>query len=74
MRPNYFIFFWLLLYSPRPILVSIGGPGGPSSYHTLQTTILSIFPTHAQKEYCKVLERQGIYILSNLVLLFFENL
>ena len=37
-------------------------------------TILSIFRTHAQKEYCKVLETKGIYILDNLVLLLFENL
>ena len=37
-------------------------------------TILSIFRTHAQKEYCKVLETKGIYIINNLVLLLFENL
>ena len=37
-------------------------------------TILSIFRTHAQKEYCKVLETKSIYILNNLVLLLFENL
>ena len=35
--------------------------------------ILSIFRTHAQKEYCNVLETKGIYILNNLVLLLFEN-
>ena len=37
-------------------------------------TNLSIFRMHAQKEYCKVLETRGIYILNNLVLLLFENL
>ena len=37
-------------------------------------SILSIIRTHAQKEYCKVLETKGIYILNNLVLLLFENL
>ena len=38
-------------------------------------TMLSIFRAHAQKkEYCKVLETEGIYILNNLVLLLFENL
>ena len=37
-------------------------------------TILSIFRTHAQKEYRKVLESKSIYILINLVLLLFENL
>ena len=34
-------------------------------------TILSLFRTHAQKKYCKVLETKGIYILNNLVLLLF---
>ena len=37
-------------------------------------TILSIFHTHAQKEYWKVLETKGSYILNYLVLLLFENL
>ena len=37
-------------------------------------TFLSIFRTHAQKEYCKVLETKGIYIVNDLVLLLFENL
>ena len=37
-------------------------------------TILSIFRTHAQKEYSKVLETKGIYILNNFVLLLLENL
>ena len=37
-------------------------------------TILSIFRTHAQKEYRKVLEMKGAYILNILALLLFENL
>ena len=36
--------------------------------------ILSIFRTHAQKEYRKVLEMKGAYILNILALLLFENL
>ena len=36
-------------------------------------TILSIFRTHAQKEYCKVLEMKDTYILNTLALLRFEN-
>ena len=36
--------------------------------------ILSIFRTHAQKEYRKVLEMKGTYILNILALLLFENL
>ena len=37
-------------------------------------TILRIFRTHAQKEYRKVLEMKGTYILNILALLLFENL
>ena len=37
-------------------------------------TILSIFRTHAQKEYRKVLEMKGTYILNILALSLFENL
>ena len=37
-------------------------------------TILSIFLTHAQKEYRKVLEMKGTYIPNILALLLFENL
>ena len=37
-------------------------------------TILSIFRTHAQMEYRKVLEMKGTYIHNILTLLLFENL
>ena len=37
-------------------------------------TILSIFRTHAQKGYRKVLEMKGTYIPNILALLLFENL
>ena len=37
-------------------------------------TILSIFRTHAQKEYHKVAKMKGTYILNILALLLFENL
>ena len=37
-------------------------------------TILSIFRTHAQKEYRKVLEIKGTHILNILAHLLFENL
>ena len=37
-------------------------------------SILSIFRTHAQKEYRKVLEMKSTYILNILALLLFENL
>ena len=61
-----------------------GGGGGEASKNKLKdasfifsmtnVTILSIFPTHAQKEYRKVLEMKGTYILNILALLLFENL
>ena len=60
------------------------GLGGKASKNKLKdasfifsmtnVTILSIFPTHAQKEYCKVLEMKGTYILNILELLLFENM
>ena len=37
-------------------------------------TIFSMFRTHAQKEYCKVLETKGVYMPNNLLLLLLENL
>ena len=37
-------------------------------------TILSIFRAHVQKEYRKVLEIKGTYILNILALLLLENL
>ena len=65
-------------------LGSRGGGGGVASKNKMKDTsfifsmtkitILCIFRTHAQKEYCKVLETKGIYILNHLVLLLFENL
>ena len=69
-------------YCPKGIL---GLGGGGASKNKLKdasfifsmtnvTTILSIFRTHAQKEYRKVLEMKGTYILNILALLLFENL
>ena len=65
---------------PKGIL----GLGGKASKNKLKDAsfifsmtnvmILSIFRTHAQKEYRKVLEMKGTYILNILALLLFENL
>ena len=62
----------------------IFGLGGKASKNKLKdasfifsmtnVTILSIFRTHAQKEYRKVLEMKGTHILKNSALLLFENL
>ena len=61
-----------------------GGGGGKASKNKLKdasfifsmTNVisLSIFRTHAQNEYRKVLEMKGTYILNILALLLFENL
>ena len=68
---------------PKGIL-GLGGGGGKASKNKLKdasfifsmtnVTILSIFRTHAQKEYRKVWEMKGTYILNVLALLLFENL
>ena len=65
-------------------LKGILGLGGKASKNKLKdasfifsmanVTILSIFRTHAQKEYRKVSKRKGTYILNILALLLFENL
>ena len=78
--------FTRVVYLYNDVHLSKGhlGSGGEASKNKLNDTsfifsmtnitILSIFCTHAQKEYCKGLETKGIYILNNLVLLLFENL
>ena len=62
----------------------LGSRGGEASknklkgasfiFSTINVTILSIFRTHAHKEYRKVLEMKGTYILDILDLLLLENL
>ena len=70
---------------PKGILgLGGGGGGGEASKNKLKdasfifsmanVTILSIFRTHAQKGYRKVLEMKGTYIPNILALLLFENL
>ena len=72
-------------YCPKGILgLGGGGGGGKASKNKLKeaslifsmtsVTILSKFHTHAQKEYRKILEMKGTYILNTLALLLFENL
>ena len=66
---------------PKGIL----GPGGGKAsknklkdasfiFSMTNITILNIFRTHVQKEYRKVLEMKGTYILNILALLLVENL
>ena len=86
-RALHMLYIYIMTFNcPKGILGLAGGGGGgeKSSKNKLKDTslifsmtnitILSIFRTHAQKEYCKVLETKGIYIHNDLVLLLFENL
>ena len=43
------------------------------TFPVTNVTILSIFRTHAQEEYCKVLEMNSTSILYSLAFLLFEN-
>ena len=80
-RHLYMLYICIATFNcPKGIL----GLGGKASKNKLKdasfifsmtnVTILSIFCTHAQKEYRKVLEMKGTYILNILALLLFENL
>ena len=80
-RPLHMLYICIATFNcPNGIL----GLGGKASKNKLKdassifsmknVTILSIFCTHAQKEYPKVLEMKDIYILNILALLLFGNL
>ena len=82
-RPLHMFYIYILTFNCPKGIFGRGGGGGHLKHKLKDTSfifsmtniiILSIFRTHAQKEYCKVLETKGIYILNNLVLLLFENL
>ena len=80
-RPLHMLYICIATFNcPKGIL----GLGGKASKNKLKdasfifsmtiVTILSIFRTHAQKGYRKVLKMKGTYILNILALLLFENL
>ena len=80
-RPLHMLYICIATFNcPKSIL----GLGGKASKNKLKdasfifsmanVTILSIFRTHAQKEYRKVSKRKGTYILNIIALLLFENL
>ena len=83
-RPLHMLYIYIMSLNWQKGILGLGGGGGGGSKNKLKDasfsfsmtniTILIIFRTHAQKEYCKVLETKGIYILDNLVVLLFENL
>ena len=80
-RPLHMLYICIATFNfPKDIL----GLGGKASKYKLKdasfifsmanVTNLSIFRTHAQKEYRKVSKGKGTYILNILALLLFENL
>ena len=80
-RPLHMLYICIVTFNcPKGIL----GLGGEASKNKLKdanfifsmanVTILSIFRTHAQKEYRKVSKRKGTYIFNSLALLLLENL
>ena len=80
-RPLHMLYICIVAFNcPKGIL----GLGGKASKNKLKdasfifsmtnVTILSIFRTHAQKEYRKYLEMKGTYIRNILEFLLFENL
>ena len=84
-RPLHMLYIYIMTSNCQKGILGLGGGGGEESilnklkdtsfiFSMTKITILSIFRTHARKEYCKVLETKGIYILNHLVLLLFENL
>ena len=79
-RPLHMLYMFIATcHCPKGIL----GLGGKHLKTNLKTpvfifpvtnvTILSIFRTHVQEGYCKVLEMNSISILCSLALLLFEN-
>ena len=84
-RPLHMLYICIATFNcPKGILGLGGGRGGEASKNKLKdtsfilsmtnVTILSIFRTLAQKEYRKILEMKGTYILNILELLVFGNL
>ena len=84
-RPLHMLYICIAPFNcPKGILGLGGGGGGKASKNKLKdasfifsmtnVTILSIFRTHAQKEYHKLSKMKGTYILNILALLLFENL
>ena len=83
-RPNMPFTYVVYVYSDISLskghLESRGGEASKNklkdtsfTFPVTNVTILSIFRTHAQEGYCKVLEMNNTSILYSLALLFFEN-
>ena len=82
-RPLHMLYICIATFNCPKGFLGLGG-GGKASKNKLKdasfifsmtnVTILSIFRTHAQKEYRKVSKMKGTYILNILAILLFENL
>ena len=82
-RPKTPFTYVVYVYSDMSLSKGYLGSRGEASKNKLKdtsftfpvtnVTILSIFRTHAQKGYCKVLEMNSTSILYSLALLLFEN-
>ena len=83
-RPKTPFTYVVYIYSNMPLSKGhLGSRGGEASKNKLKdtsftfpvtnVTLLSIFRTHAQEGYCKVLEMNSTSILYSLALLLFEN-
>ena len=78
---NPFIYICIATFNCSKGILGLGGKTSKNKlndasfiFSMANVTILSIFRTHAQKEYRKVSKRKGTYILNILALLLFENL
>ena len=82
-RPLHMLYMFIATcHCPKGIFGLWGGGGGgwkhlktniSFTFPVTNVTILSIFRTHAQEGYCKVLEMNSTSILYSLALLLFEN-
>ena len=82
IRPLHMLYMYIATFNyPKGHLGSRGVKASKNKlkdtrfiFSMANVTILSLFRTHAQKEYRKVLEMKGTYILNILACLHFENL
>ena len=80
-RHSHMLYICIATFNCRKGILGLGGKASKNKlkdasfiFSMTNVTILSIFRTHAQNEYRKVLEMKGTYILNILAFLLFENL
>ena len=79
-RPLHMLYIFIATCHYQKGILGLGGKasknklkGTSFTFPVTNVTILSIFRTHAQEGYCKVLEMNSTSILYSLALLLFEN-